>query len=257
MPNLPKLTLVGAGPGDPELITVKGVKALESADVVLYDALLDRKLLRYAPNAKKIFVGKRSGFKACTQEEIHDLIVKYAFSHGHVVRLKGGDSFVFGRGSEEVDHAIHYGIEVEVVPGISSAIGVPASLGIPVTQRQVSESFWVITGTTSERQLSDDLGIAAQTSATVVVLMGFGKLHQIVNNYQGVGKGDTAVAVIQNGTMRDEQVAVGQIDTIEEEVKSRNISTPAIIVIGEVVKNAYRLKNVFSQVSVKASLKMA
>lgn len=253
----PKFTLVGAGPGDPDLITVKGVKALAAAQVVLYDALLDKRLLEYAPDAKKIFVGKRRGFKAYSQEEIHELIVKHVFSDGHVVRLKGGDPFVFGRGSEEIDYAASFGIDVELVPGITSGTAVPASLGIAVTQRHVAESFWVITGTTTERHLSEDLFQAAQTSATVVVLMGFGKLAEIVSFYQELGKGLLPVAVIQNGTMENERKAVGIIDTILKEVEINQVATPAIIVLGEVVKHSQKLKDVFVELKSKEALQLA
>jgi len=244
----PKFTLVGAGPGDPDLITVKGAKALATAQVVLYDALLDKRLLAYAPDAKKIFVGKRKGVKAYSQEEIHALIVKHAYADGHVVRLKGGDPFVFGRGSEEIDYASSFGIEVALVPGVTSSTAVPANLGIAVTQRHVAESFWVITGTTSERKLSEDLFQAAQTSATVVVLMGFGKLEEIVRIYQSLGRGTTPVAVIQNGTMENERRAVGTIDTIIHEVTASHVSTPAIVVLGEVVKHSQKLKHVFDEI---------
>lgn len=253
----PKFTLIGAGPGDPELITVKGAKALAEANVILYDALLDKKLLDYAPSAKKIFVGKRKGFKAYAQDEIHELIVKHAFSDGHVVRLKGGDPFVFGRGSEEIDYAANYGIEVALIPGITSSTAVPASLGIAVTQRHVSESFWVITGTTTERQLSNDLHVAANTTATVVILMGFSKLQKIVSIFQDVGKGNLPIAVIQNGTMASERKAVGTINTILPEVIQNKISTPAIIVVGEVVRYSQKLKNLFKNLEEENSLQIA
>src|SRR6476661_2834377 len=164
----PKLTLVGAGPGDAELITVKGIKALSQADVVLYDALVNPDILEYAPqNAVKLYVGKRSKNHTYTQEQINTLIVELAHKHGHVVRLKGGDSFVFGRGLEEIKYAELFEIETSVVPGISSSIGVPALSGIPVTHRGASESFWVITGTTSKGELSKDVRVAAHTNATV------------------------------------------------------------------------------------------
>ncbi|MDE0471493.1 MAG: uroporphyrinogen-III C-methyltransferase [Ekhidna sp.] len=253
----PKFTSVGAGPGDPELITIKGVKVLASAQVVLYDALIDKRLLAYAPNARKIFVGKRKGVKAYSQEDIHEMIVRYAFSDGHVVRLKGGDPFVFGRGSEEMDYAAGFGIEVASVPGITSGTAVPASLGIAVTQRHVAESFWTITGTTSERQLSDDLWQAAQTSATVVVLMGFGKLPEIVSIYKNLHKGATPVAVIQNGTTENERKAVGTVDTIVSEVKANQVATPAVIILGEVVRHSHKLKNVFTALESKDVLQMA
>ena len=154
----PYLTLVGAGPGDPELFTLKGVKALSTADVVLYDALVNKDLLDYAPaKAQKVFVGKRAGKHSLKQEEINELIVEYAFNYGHVVRLKGGDPFVFGRGHEEIAYAAAFGIDSSVVPGISSSIAVPEMQKIPVTARGYSESFWVVTGTTKEGELSKDI----------------------------------------------------------------------------------------------------
>ena len=138
----PKLTLAGAGPGDPDLITAKAINALGKADIVLYDALVNPILLKYAsPNVKKIFVGKRNGVHSLKQEQINNLIVDLAFTYGNVVRLKGGDPFVFGRGYEEIEFAQSFNIETEVIPGISSSVGVPALAGIPVTHRGASESF--------------------------------------------------------------------------------------------------------------------
>lgn len=230
-----KLTLVGAGPGDPELITLKGIKALQAADVVMYDALVAPELLDYCrPNALKVYVGKRRGAYSCMQEEINPLIVHYAQRYGHVVRLKGGDSFIFGRGYEEMEYARQQGIETEVIPGISSSYAVPASAGIPLTTRGVSESFWVVTGTTKEGQLSRDLQLAAQSSATVVVLMGMHKLAEITAIFEQNGKGETPVAIIQNGTMPDEKTAVGTVTTIVDVAARQAISSPAIIVIGDV-----------------------
>ena len=151
----PIVTLVGAGPGDPDLLTIKGAKALAEADVVLYDALANEEILTYAPKKSiKIFVGKRKGCHEYSQDQINQLIVDNALTYGNVVRLKGGDPFIFGRGSEEVEFAESFGIETIVVPGISSVVSVPASQGISITKRGVSESFWAITGTTSDRKLS-------------------------------------------------------------------------------------------------------
>ena len=160
----PKLTIVGAGPGDIELITLKAIKALENADVVLYDALVNEDLLQYAKQAEIVFVGKRLGCHAYSQDQINDLIVTMAQTHGHVVRLKGGDPFVFGRGSEEIEYASNFGLETAIVPGISSSMGVPALSGISLTQRQVAESFWVITGTTSDHKLSKDVTLATRNN---------------------------------------------------------------------------------------------
>ena len=239
----PKLTVVGAGPGDVELFTLKGVKALQSADVVLYDALVNPELLKYAQNAELIFVGKRKGCYAYQQEQINDLIISRAESHGHVVRLKGGDPFIFGRGAEEMEIAAAAGIEVAVVPGISSSLAVPAYQNIPLTKRGSSESFWVITGTTKDHKLSKDVQLAAQSSATVVILMGMSKLGEITNLFRKIGKRETPVAIIQNGTTAEERIGVGTIDTIESVVQELKLTNPSIIVIGEVVRHRAQLLN--------------
>jgi len=244
----PKVTLVGAGPGDPDLLTLKGVKALAEANVVLYDALANEEILKHVPQkAIKIFVGKRAGSHEYSQDQINQLIVDNALTYGHVVRLKGGDPFIFGRGSEEIDYVESFGIPTFVVPGISSSIAVPAYQGISLTKRGTSESFWVITGTTSSRNLSNDIALAAKSSATVVVLMGMGKLSQIVGLFQKESKGGTPVAVIQNGTMPNEKIGIGTIDTIQEVVDENKLSSPAIIVIGEVVKESNKLKGFYEE----------
>lgn len=233
----PKITLVGAGPGDIELITLKGINALKTADVVLFDALVNNELLQYAPkDAVKIYVGKRNHRHSYTQEQINTLLVDMAYTYGHVVRLKGGDSFVFGRGQEELNYANAFNIETSVVPGISSSISVPALAGIPVTHRGVSESFWVITGTTKDNELSQDVLLAAKTNATVVILMGLGKLKEITKIFAQEGKEDTAIALIQDGSLPTQKVALGTIETIVGVAQEKNIKAPAVIVIGEVVK---------------------
>ena len=238
-----QLTVVGAGPGDVELITLKAIKALQAADVVLYDALVDVALLEYAPNAEHIFVGKRKGCYAYQQEQINDLIVSRAKTYGHVVRLKGGDPFVFGRGAEEMEYAASKGVKVAMVPGISSSVAVPASQNIPVTKRGSAESFWVITGTTKEHKLSTDVALAAKSNATIVILMGMGKLAEIVELFKLEGKADMPIAIIQNGTREDEKLGIGTIDTIEQIVVERQLSNPAIIVVGEVVKHRSAVLN--------------
>lgn len=244
----PFVTLVGAGPGDPDLLTIKGAKALAEAHVVLYDALANEEILSYAPKkAIKIFVGKRKGCHEYTQDQINQLIVDNALTYGNVVRLKGGDPFIFGRGSEEIEYVESFGIATFVIPGISSSIAVPAYQGISLTKRGVSESFWVITGTTSARKLSNDVALAAQSSATVVILMGMSKLDQIIALFQKESKGETPVAIIQNGTMPDEKIGVGIIDTIQQVVTENKLSSPAIIVIGEVVKESNKLKEFYEE----------
>lgn len=251
-----RLTVVGAGPGDIELITLKAIKTLENADVVLYDALVNEELLDYAKNAELIFVGKRKGCYAYQQEQINELIVSRAKSAGHVVRLKGGDPFVFGRGSEEMEYAASHGLEVAMVPGISSSLSVPAYQNIPVTKRGASESFWVITGTTKEHKLSADVALAAKSSATVVILMGMSKLPQIVELFKGEGKAEMPIAIIQNGTRKNEKVGIATIETIVEVVEKEKLSNPAIIIIGEVVKHREALiqaKNQYSKENAKLS----
>ncbi|MEO0469757.1 MAG: uroporphyrinogen-III C-methyltransferase [Bacteroidota bacterium] len=234
--NQPKLSLVGAGPGDPDLITLKAIKVLTAADVILYDALANEELLAYAKeSALKIFVGKRAGAHSHKQVEINQLIVQYAFSHGHVLRLKGGDPFVFGRGYEELAYAETFGIETEVVPGISSVSGVPALQKIPLTHRGLSRGFWVVTATSATGELADDLHLAAQSNATVVILMGMRKLPQIVEIFSQFGKAETPAAVIQAGSTPDEQIALGQVANILEESRRAQLGAPAIILIGEVV----------------------
>lgn len=241
MHKIAKLTVVGAGPGDVELITLKAIKALQNADVVLYDALVDTELLEYAPRAEQIFVGKRKGCYSYQQEQINELIVSRAKSHGRVVRLKGGDPFVFGRGAEEMEYAAAHGLEVALVPGISSCLSVPAAQNIPVTKRGSAESFWVITGTTKEHKLSNDIGLAAKSSATVVILMGMSKLPQIVELFKKEGRSKTPIAIIQNGTRANEKVGVGTIASIIKVVEIQQLTNPAIIIIGAVVRHRERI----------------
>ncbi|WP_316803659.1 uroporphyrinogen-III C-methyltransferase [Pedobacter nototheniae] len=231
-----KITLLGAGPGDPDLLTLKGVKALQTADVVLYDALTNEALLEHAPaNAIKVYVGKRSGEHSYPQDTINKLMIDYALNYGHVVRLKGGDPFVFGRGYEELDYAASYSIPVSVIPGISSSIGVPGLQQIPVTHRGLSESFWVITGTTTSGAVSADIYQAAASNATVVILMGLKKLAQIVEIFKAAGKSNLPAAVIQNGSAEDEKLVVGSVENIENLVSRENIKAPALLIFGEVV----------------------
>lgn len=245
----PRLTLVGAGPGDPELITVKAINALKEADVVLYDALVSPEILRLIPNGIPAFsVGKRAGEHSHTQDEINQLIVEFAFLYGHVVRLKGGDPFVFGRGSEEIEFAESHGIITHVVPGITSALAIPATLKIPVTARGASESFWVVTGTTRSGAISGDIALAAQSTATVVILMGLHKIEEIMASFCQHGKRDIPVAVIQNGTLTNQKSVIATASSVVEQVKINNIEAPAIIIVGEVVRYAATLHQIVAKV---------
>jgi len=235
--SIARVSIVGAGPGDPELLTLKAWRTIKSADVILYDALVSDEILELAPmDALKIYVGKRSSDHAFTQDEINEMIVSNALVYGHAVRLKGGDPFVFGRGGEEMDYVRNAGLEVDIVPGISSSIGVPGSVGIPVTHRGLSESFWVLTATDKKGNLATDIRKAATTDATVVVLMGLQKLDQIVSLYLNEGKHEMPVAIIQNGTLKNQRVLTGTISDIFQKSKMENFKAPAVIVIGEVVR---------------------
>ncbi len=241
--NKGKLTIVGAGPGDPELITLKGVRVLNEADIVLYDALANEELLKHAPNAEKIFVGKRRGMHKFIQEKIQELIVEHAVKGKHVVRLKGGDPFIFGRGAEELKYVLDKGIDFDIVSGVTSAIAAPASFGISLTQRGVNESFRVITGTTSDVELSEDIEAAAASNVTIVVLMGMSKLEKIVNAFLAHNKTDIPVAIIENGTWDKERLAVGKIYNILEIINQKGLKNPSMIVIGETVKESEVLYN--------------
>jgi len=172
---MPKVSLIGAGPGSKDLITVRGLGVLKTADVILYDALVSEELLaEVSPTIPKIYVGKRCSQHSFTQDDINILIVENAYRYGHVVRLKGGDPFVFGRAHEEIEYVESFGIPVTVVPGISSALAVPSSQGIPMTRRGVSSSFWVMTATKRDGSFSDDLKHASQKneSCTISTLQG-------------------------------------------------------------------------------------
>jgi uroporphyrin-III C-methyltransferase len=234
--TIPLVKIVGAGPGDPELLTIKAFNAIKNAKVILYDALIGREILDYAAsNAELVYVGKRASNHTYPQEEINRLIVDYALNYGNVVRLKGGDPYIFGRGHEEYDYVSSFGIDVEVVPGISSAISVPELSNIPLTKRGVSESFWVLTATNKKGELSKDIQQAVKSDATIVVLMGVSKLQKIVDLYKKNGRGELPISIIQNGSLDTTKTVFGNINSILKKVIEEKIGAPAIIVIGEVV----------------------
>ncbi|MGZ3922664.1 MAG: uroporphyrinogen-III C-methyltransferase [Flavisolibacter sp.] len=231
------LQLVGAGPGDPELITLKAVRAISEAEVIFYDALANESLLNYAsPHTIIKFVGKRFGCHALSQQEINLMIIDYSQHYKRIVRLKGGDPFVFGRALEEIETAREHGIAVEVIPGISSAIAVPASQMIPLTARGINESFWVTTGTTQSGKISEDIRLAAQSSATIIILMAMSKLEEIMQIFSSYGKAETPVAIIQEGTTPQAQMITGMVKDIYFKVQFAQLTNPAVIVIGEVVR---------------------
>lgn len=236
------LYILGAGPGDPDLISVKGMKLLQKADVVLYDALVSPELLTAVrPHCRMIYVGKRKGRKEFPQEEINNLLVFYTRRYNCVVRLKGGDPYVFGRGHEELEFASSRGVRVEVIPGISSALAAPSAAGIPLTKRGVNESFWVITGTLSSGEISTDIQLAAQSSATVIILMGLNQLQKIASIFVEMRSPLEPMAVIEKATLPNQRVICGTASTIFYLVKENEINTPAIIVIGKVVNERHMI----------------
>lgn len=244
----PFVTLVGAGPGDPDLITLKGIKAIQKADVILYDALVNEELLELASeHCTKIYVGKRAEQLSTSQDQINQLLVDYALTHGHVVRLKGGDPFVFGRGGEEIDFVRQFDIPTAVVPGLSSSISLTGLQQIPLTYRGIAESFWVITGATKAGNLSEDLYKAVHTNATVVVLMGFAKLKEIIELYKNNNKADLPIALIQNGSLPNEKIVLGRVENILEQAEASAIGVPAIIILGEVVAKHLEFENIKHQ----------
>lgn len=232
----PKVILVGAGPGDEDLITVKGLKAIESADIILYDALVNKKLLKNVKlGAKCINVGKRSNVHRFSQKKINQMLVDYANEYGTVVRLKGGDPFVFGRGSEEAIFIESQGIETEFIPGISSALAVPSNQGIPMTKRGINEGFWVMTGTTSTGEISKDIALGAQSTATLIILMGLRNFSLIMNEIIKYRHKYTPFAIIQNGTLPNENIIIETINNYKNIIDAIDYSSPGIIVIGDVV----------------------
>ncbi|NMM50648.1 uroporphyrinogen-III C-methyltransferase [Marinigracilibium pacificum] len=240
-----KLTLVGAGPGDPDLITLKGIKAIESANVILYDALVSPELLDYNSGALKIYVGKRAGRHSKNQSEINEMIIHYAFKYGHVVRLKGGDPFVFAHGKEEIDHAESFGIETAVIPGISS-FQLPGLYSFPLTHRGISQSFTVVTATGSNGEISDDLKEFVNSRSTLVILMGMRKLSGIAQLFRKAGRKDLPVAVIVNGSLPNARVISGFIDDIEEKINAApDLNGPGIIVAGESLSTHSDYLNVY------------
>jgi uroporphyrin-III C-methyltransferase len=234
MPN-GKVYIVGGGPGDPGLITVKGLAALRRADVVLYDRLASSELLDEVPaHAERIDVGKEPKRHRRSQAEINSLLVEKAREGKTVVRLKGGDPFVFGRGGEECQALAEAGISYEVIPGISSAIAVPAYAGIPVTQRGVTTAFTVVAGHTGGSDSDIDWN-AISRMGTIVFLMGVEHLQEIVMQLLAHGRSsDTPAALIQEGTTQNQIVVSAELGNIVE--KSQGVHPPAVLIVGEVVR---------------------
>ncbi|MFB2935363.1 uroporphyrinogen-III C-methyltransferase [Aerosakkonemataceae cyanobacterium BLCC-F154] len=236
---LGKVYLVGAGPGDPGLMTLKGKALLQCADVVIYDALVSPSILAMIdPKAEKIDAGKRMGRHSLLQTETTKLLIEKAQTHAIVVRLKGGDPFVFGRGGEEMEDLINAGVSVEVIPGITSGIAAPAYAGIPLTHRNYSSSVTFVTGHESTGKYRPDINWSAiaKGSETIVIYMGVHNLSQIVPQLLTAGlAANTPVALIRWGTRPDQEELIGTLKTIVEQVEKTQFSAPAIAIIGSVV----------------------
>ncbi|MGC8933057.1 MAG: uroporphyrinogen-III C-methyltransferase [Candidatus Methanodesulfokora sp.] len=237
-----KVYIVGAGPGDPELITLKGLNILKKADVVIYDRLVSEDLIAVATNAKElIYVGKHIG-ESEKQEEINELLIEKARQYEVVVRLKNGDPFVFGRGGEECEALRDAGIEYEVVPGICSALAAPLYAGIPLTHRNYSSSVAITVGHRKEGK-KPDLVRTFRSADTVVVLMGVSNLAEIVRQAVNAGLSiKTPVAIIEKATTREQRVITGTLDDIVQRAAEEKIAPPAVIVFGDVVKMREKLR---------------
>ena len=234
-----KVVLLGAGPGEWGLLTLKGADFLKQADCVVYDRLLNEGFLDLTPQGcEKIFVGKENHFHVIPQDEINELLFKKACEHKLVVRLKGGDPYVFGRGGEEALYLIEKGIDVEVIPGISSSVAALSAAGIPITHRGLAKGFQVITAHSRKDKATDiDYSKLTDEKITLVFLMGLAHVGEIAKGLLSVGRSsDTPVAVVSNGTTNHQKKCVGTLETIEKLVVEAELESPAIIVVGEVVK---------------------
>lgn len=240
--NLGKVYLVGAGPGDPGLMTLRGKELLQHADVVIYDALISPAILEMInPQAEQIDAGKRRGRHSKLQTETTQLLLEKAQSHSVVVRLKGGDPFVFGRGGEEMEALIRAGITVELVPGITAGIAAPAYAGIPVTHRDYSSSVTFVTGHEAAGKYRPQVhwGAIAQGSETIVIYMGVHNLPQIIPQLIAAGLSpDTPIALIRWGTRPEQDQLLGRLATIVQQIEATQFDAPAIAIVGKVVEFA-------------------
>ena len=241
-----KVFLIGAGPGDPELLTLKAVRSLAAADVVLIDDLVDRRVLEHAPHARVVPVGKRGGCKSTPQAFIEKLMIRLARRGSIVARVKGGDPFVFGRGGEEAIALAEAGIECSVIPGITAGVGVPASLGIPVTHREVARGVTFVTAHARDGG-APDWAALARTGTTLVIYMGLQRINEITAALAAAGSGAVPAAVIERGTTTNERSVVGTVATIAAQAAAAGLGSPALIVVGGVVALAKRSRAVLPQ----------
>lgn len=237
-----KVYLAGAGPGDPELLTLKTKRLIETSDVIIYDHLLSEKILDLIPKEKeKIYAGKYSGMHILTQDKINKLLIKKAKEGKQILRLKGGDPYIFGRGGEEVEELINEGIDFEVVPGITSAIAVPTYAGIPLSYRNINSMILFITGHEDPKKKESDIDweFISKFKGTIVILMGVKTLKKNCEKLieYGMNK-NTPISVIENGTKENQRVVFGTLETIAYNCEIKQIKPPSIIVIGDVVNKS-------------------
>ena len=232
-----RVALVGAGPGDAELITLKGARLLQTAEVVIYDNLVSQGILDLiSPTAERIFVGKMAGNHTMPQDDICQLLVDKAQEGKFVVRLKGGDPFVFGRGGEEMDVLLEAGVPVDIVPGVTAALGAAASFGFPLTHRDHAQSCVFVTGHLKDHTVDLDWPVLARPGQTVVIYMGVTGLETISRELQAAGlPGDTPAALIYRATWPNEKAHRGTLATLPEVARAHKVKPPTLIVIGTVV----------------------
>lgn len=252
-----KVTLVGAGPGDPDLLTVRAVRLIGEADVLVYDRLIHNEVLALAkPSSEKIYMGKEPGHHT-RQDDIHTLLVEKARKGKMVVRLKGGDPFLFGRGGEEVEYLAEHGIPFEVVPGVSSCLSAPLSAGIAVTHRESSSSVVIVTGHSADGSEDQVNWEAVARIGTAVFLMGVHNIEGIVRNLLAAGRApSTPAAMIQMAYSENERVVTGTLESIAAEVRRANIQPPATLVVGEVVRLRERLQQLVASREVQKEVEV-
>ncbi|MEG0157501.1 MAG: uroporphyrinogen-III C-methyltransferase, partial [Anaerovoracaceae bacterium] len=234
MNNKGKVWLVGAGPGDGNLFTLKGKSVLDQADVVVYDKLVGQGVMAMVPDrARQIYVGKKAGYHQVPQEKINEILLEEALKGNKVVRLKGGDPFVFGRGGEELELLVRHEIPFEIVPGITSAVAVPAYNGIPVTHRDYCSSVHIITGHTKKEERAEiDFEALTRLEGTLIFLMGVASMEHICTQLMAAGMDkDMPAAVLENGTLSHQRRVVSTIEHLKEDAEKAKIGTPAIIVV--------------------------
>ena len=251
--NIGKVYLVGAGPGYPDLLTIRAVRLIQTGDVIVYDRLIQEEVLALAkPAAEKIFMGKYVSKHASRQDEINDLLVHKAKQGKIVIRLKGGDPFLFGRGGEEAEYLVEHGVPFEVVPGVSSCLSAPLSAGIAVTHRDVASSVAIVTGHNSD-QNHDCVDWAALSKVdTLIVLMGVHNVSHIAQALITAGRpSDTPAAMVQMAFWPGQQIVVGTLATIAEDVRRAHVEAPATLVVGEVVRLHRKLKQASSDMAIQ------